>query len=89
MLLNRAQIDLVLDRRDRVITICEIKFSQGIFSINKAYAANLRNKITVFRQETNTNKAIFLTFITTFGLAPNQYAMGLVQNSLTLDELFT
>ena len=85
---NGAQIDLILDRRDRVITICEIKFSQDIFSINKSYATNLRNKITTFRQESHTNKTIFLTFITTFGLTTNQYSMSLVQNSLTLDHLF-
>ena len=85
---NGAQIDLVLDRRDRVISICEIKFSQDTFTINKAYAANLKNKITTFRQETKTKKSIFLTFITTFGISQNQYAMGLVQSSLTLEDLF-
>jgi len=83
-----AQIDLVLDRRDRVITICEIKFSEDTFSINKTYANNLKNKISTFRQETKTKKTIFLTFITTFGVSPNQYAMSLVQNSLTLEDLF-
>jgi len=83
-----AQVDLVLDRRDRVITLCEIKFSQDTFTITKSYANNLRNKISTFRQETATKKTIFLTFITTFGVKPNQYTMSLVQNSLTLDDLF-
>lgn len=82
-----AQIDMVIDRRDRVINICEIKFSENTFAINKSYVTNLRNKLSTFRQETGTKKALFLTFITTFGLARNQYA-GLVQNELTMDDLF-
>ena len=85
---NGAQIDMVIDRRDRVINICEIKFSENTFTINKSYAANLRNKVSTFRQETNTKKALFLTFITTFGLKQNQHALGLVQNNLTMDDLF-
>ena len=62
--------------------------SQDTFTITKSYASNLRNKISTFRQETATKKTIFLTFITTFGVTPNQYTMSLVQNGLTLDDLF-
>lgn len=83
-----AQIDLVLDRRDRVINLFEIKFSQNTYTIKKDYAQNLRNKITTFREETGTNKSLFLTFITTFGLKPNKYTMGLVQDELDMDALF-
>lgn len=85
---NGAQIDMVIDRRDRVINICEIKFSESSFTINKSYAANLRNKLSTFREETGTKKTLFLTFMTTFGLKQNQYALGLVQNNLTMDDLF-
>lgn len=83
-----AQIDLVMDRRDRVINLFEIKFSQNIYAINKAYAQNLKHKMTTFRIETKTTKALFLTFITTFGLKTNQHSMGLVQNEMTMDVLF-
>jgi len=83
-----AQIDLVLDRRDRVINLCEIKFSQDPFTINKAYAENLKNKLSAFRQETKTRKSLFLTLITTFGLKQNQYAINLVQNEITMDAFF-
>ncbi len=83
-----AQIDLLIDRRDRVINICEIKFSEATFVITKSYADNLRNKLATFRQTTGTKKSLFLTFITTFGVTQNKYAMSLVQNSLTMDELF-
>ncbi len=85
---NGAQIDLIIDRSDRVINICEMKFSVNAFTINKAYAENLRNKLAVFREETGTKKTLFLTMITTFGLKQNEYAMQLVNDSLDMDALF-
>ncbi|WP_436490114.1 AAA family ATPase [Chitinophaga sp. ARDCPP14] len=83
-----AQIDLVIDRRDQVINICEMKFSINNFTIDKKYAEELRNKIGIFKEETKTRKAIFLTMITTFGLNKNNYSNSLVQNSLKMDVLF-
>ncbi|NML41356.1 AAA family ATPase [Chitinophaga sp. G-6-1-13] len=83
-----AQIDLVIDRRDQVINICEMKFSINNFTIDKKYAEQLRNKIGIFKEETKTRKAIFLTMITTFGLNKNSYSDSLVQNSLKMDVLF-
>lgn len=82
-----AQIDLVIDRRDGVINICEMKFSTGIFTIDKKYDTELRNKITAFRTETRTKKALFLTTITTFGLKANTYSLN-VQNNIKMDVLF-
>lgn len=84
---NGAQIDLVIDRRDNVINICEIKFSTSEFTIDKKYDTELRNKITAFKRATNTRKAVFLTLITTFGLAQGKYS-GNVQNELRMDMLF-
>lgn len=84
-----AQIDLILDRSDRVINICEIKFSIDAYRITKTYADNLRNKLTAFRTETKTNKTLFLTMITTFGLAPNEYAQQLVNDTLDMNALFS
>lgn len=83
-----AQIDLVIDRLDQVINICEMKFSINNFAIHKKYAEELRNKIGIFKEETKTRKAIFLTMITTFGLNKNNYSNSLVQNSLKMDVLF-
>ncbi len=86
---NSAQIDLVIDRRDRVINLCEMKFSLGAFTISKAYAQQLRNKINAFRENTGTRKPLFLTMITSFGVKKNEYALTLLQNELTMDVLFT
>ncbi|MFT3948283.1 MAG: hypothetical protein QM763_15030 [Agriterribacter sp.] len=84
-----AQIDLVIDRRDRIINLCEMKFSIGEFTITKAYAQQLSNKINTFRESTGTRKPLFLTMITSFGIKRNGYALSLVQNDLTMDALFT
>lgn len=85
---NGAQIDLVIDRRDQVINLCEMKFSINPFVIDPKYAEELRNKIGTFRTETRTRKSVFLTMITTFGLQANSYSTGLVQDSITMDSLF-
>lgn len=82
-----AQIDLLLDRADGVVNVCEMKFSQAEFAIDRAYDLALRNKLQAFAAETGTRKALHLTLVTTYGLARNQYA-GIVQNELTLDDLF-
>ena len=84
---NGAQIDLVIDRRDQVINICEMKFSINDFTIDKKYDGELKNKMQVFKKETGTRKALYLTFITTFGLNKNAYSNKVV-NNLTMDILF-
>lgn len=83
-----AQIDLLIDRRDQVINLCECKFSLDVFSIDKTYAEKLRAKISTFKETTKTRKAVFLTMITTYGVEKNKYANLLVQNEVTMDDLF-
>lgn len=82
-----AQIDLVIDRRDGVINLCEMKFSASQFAIDKKYDGELRNKVLAFRTDTQTKKSLFLTLITTYGLKSNIYS-GNVQNELKMDILF-
>jgi AAA+ ATPase superfamily predicted ATPase len=84
---NGAQIDLVIDRKDGIINLCEMKFSISPFIIDKKYDAILRNKVGVFKTETATRKSIFITLITTFGLQTNAYS-GNVQNDFMMDILF-
>ncbi|MEI6900563.1 MAG: ATP-binding protein, partial [Bacteroidota bacterium] len=83
-----TQIDLLIDRRDATINICEMKFSEGLFTIDKKYAGELRSKIDVFRKATGSRKNLFLTMITTFGMSENDYSRELVQSSLILNDLF-
>ncbi|MDR3715586.1 MAG: ATP-binding protein [Puia sp.] len=83
-----AQIDLLIDRADRVINICEMKFSIDPFVISKSYAEDLKRKIRVFKEVTQTRKAVHLILITTWGLVRNNYSDTLVQNELKMDVLF-
>jgi AAA+ ATPase superfamily predicted ATPase len=83
-----AQIDLLLDRKDFVINLCEIKYSESEFVIDKGYAGELENKRDLFKSQTKTKKSIFLTVISTFGIKDNEYAKRLIQNSLTMDVLY-
>jgi uncharacterized protein len=83
-----AQIDLLIDRKDRCINICEMKFYTGEFAIDKAYANELEQKMEVFAQKTKTKKTLFLTMISSYGLAENEYSRRLLQKSLTMDVLF-
>jgi uncharacterized protein len=84
---NGAQIDLIIDRRDGVINLCEMKFSISPFSVDKKYDIELRNKVRAFKSETLTRKSIFITMMTTYGLQPTKYS-GNVQNDLTMEVLF-
>ena len=83
-----AQIDLLIDRRDGVINVCEMKFSEDEFTIDKKYAAELRSKLNVFRQVSKTRKSLFLTLVTSCGVKANSHREELVQNSITADALF-
>ncbi len=83
-----VQIDLLIDRADQIINVCEIKFSETEFVLSKKYAEELRNKLHGFKIETQTKKSLFLTFITTFRLTENMHKNSLVQNTITMDTLF-
>ncbi len=82
-----AQIDLLIDRRDHVINLCEIKYSAEEYVINRETDLDIRNKIAVFVEATKTKKTIQTTMITTFGVKPNQYS-GLINTQVVLDDLF-
>jgi len=81
------QIDLLLDRNDKIINLCEIKSYNKEFTITKSYAKKSRNKRGTFLDITKTKKMVFLTMLTTFGLKDNEYS-SIADNSLTMDVLF-
>lgn len=81
-----AQIDLLLDRADNTINLCEMKFSNTEFTIDKAYAKNLRNKLEVFRRITGTKKSIMITLVTPYGIRENEYKKELVATEVVLCE---
>jgi hypothetical protein len=83
-----AQIDLLIDRQDQCINICEMKFSVNAFEITKNYAEELQNKLNVFRDATKTRKTFFLTLVTTYGVKNSNSYTGLIQQEITMDALF-
>ncbi len=83
-----VQIDLVLDRADRIVHLCEIKFSQDRYTIDKVYGAALQQKMWAFREATGTTKTIFITFISSFGAQHNQHYLSHVQGEVLADALF-
>lgn len=83
-----AQIDMIIDRADQTINLCEAKFTKETFAITKSYAAQLKMKKSIFRQATQTKKAIFMTLLTTFPAMQNQYYLGDVDNEISMEKLF-
>jgi len=63
-----AQIDLLIDRNDGVVTLCEMKYSDSDIAITKSMAENLRNKWNAFADETGTKKAVQIALVTPVGV---------------------
>lgn len=82
-----AQIDLIIDRKDDVMNLCEMKFSLEKFSIDANYEKDLLHKLETFRAETGTKKALWITMISFSGLAENPHR-NVVVNELTGEDLF-
>ena len=82
-----TQIDLIIERRDRVINLCEMKFSVEEYMIDKTYDALLRNKMESFRRMANSRASLQITMITTYGVRRNMYS-GRIQSQVVLDDLF-
>jgi hypothetical protein len=84
---NGAQIDLLIDRNDNIINLCEMKYSNKKFVITKSQDENLRNKLNAFVDETHTRKTVHITMITTYGAKRNEYWNN-IQSEVTMEDLF-
>lgn len=82
-----TQIDLVIDRRDQTINLCEMKFSTSLYTIDADYDERLRSRTETFRIATKTRKALQTIMITTYGVERNKYS-GNIQRVVTLEDLF-
>jgi hypothetical protein len=83
-----AQIDLIINRKDGIINLIEVKFAGKEFVISKDYESNLRNKIFAFKDETNTRKTVHLLMLTSFGIKQNKYS-EIIQKELLMNDLFS
>ena len=86
--INGAQVDMVIERADPTINICEMKFSQNEYEITAEYERKLRDKLSAFSSLVKRKKSLQLTMITTYGVKRNTHS-GIVAKSIVLDQLFT
>ena len=82
-----AQIDMLIERSDRVIHLCEMKFSEQEYPITGDYEMRLRNRMGIFKQKTKTRKAVVHTFVTTFGIGQGKHS-SIVHSEVTMNNLF-
>ena len=82
-----AQIDLLIDRADGVINVCEMKFASSEYEIRDGEERHVRSRRELFKELTGTKKAVHLTYVTTYGVKRNTHS-GIVQSEVTLDDLF-
>ena len=82
-----AQIDLVIDRRDQVVNLCEMKYATGEYEITGKYEREMQERRELFRSETSTRKALHLTMVTTYGIKKNSYSDA-IQSEVKLEDLF-
>ncbi|MDO4462231.1 MAG: ATP-binding protein [Bacteroidia bacterium] len=87
LLPQKGQIDLIIDRNDQVINLCEMKYSSTEYEITAKYEEVLQRRRELFRQETRTKKALHLTMVTTYGIVKNAHS-GNVQSEVTMEGLF-
>ena len=83
-----VQIDLLIDRADNCINLCELKYCNDEFTINKAYDKELREKKNLFISYTKTKKSVFLTLIAPYGVNQHAGYFGTADVALTMDDLF-
>jgi len=83
----RAQVDMIIERADRLVNLCEIKYTQSEYTITSNEDLKVRNRTAAFVRDTKTRNGILPTWITPFGLFHNEYSVS-VQYQVTLDDLF-
>ena len=82
-----AQIDLLIDRKDDVINLCEMKYTDDVYKMDKAEYERLMNRLSTFQKETHPKKAIHMTLVSANGLSKGNYASAF-QNVITGEQLF-
>lgn len=84
---NQAQVDMVIDRADRAVTVCEMKFSERPYVITKSEWDKIEERLNVVQQHFK-RKTLFFAMVTTNGLAKNKYSINYVQQEITLEDFF-
>jgi AAA+ ATPase superfamily predicted ATPase len=85
---GKAQIDLIIDRDDHILNLCEMKFYNAPFTIDKKFYTTLKTKFSELDRESYTHKNIYIVLVTTYGIIQNSYSSELVSNVVKMDDLF-
>jgi uncharacterized protein len=83
-----TQIDLIIDREDRVINLCEAKFTQENYIMNAAAAAQMRQRKMIFKDISQTKKLVLATLLSTYPAIKNQHYLSEIDSEVTMDKLF-
>ena len=81
------QIDLLINRKDNVLNLCEMKFVGSEFEVDNDYEKKLRHRLQWMLDHINRKQSLQMTLVTTFGLKYG-YHSGVFQQVVTLDHLF-
>ncbi|MBP5314390.1 MAG: ATP-binding protein, partial [Muribaculaceae bacterium] len=76
-----------MQRADGVTDICEMKYSSGVFTIDKDYAKNLQNKLDAYQERSKDKRTLHLVLVTTNGVAHNSH-FNMIQKEVVMDDLF-
>ena len=82
-----AQIDIIIDRADNTINLCEVKYCEDLYSLDKEEFLKIQNRISVFKNVTGTRSSIIPTMIATFGMKNGMYSDQII-SKLDMDALF-
>lgn len=82
-----AQIDLLIDRNDETINLCEMKYTNAPYTLSEEEDLKLRNRRAIFIKESGTTKSVLTTMITTYGLTPGGYSDD-IHCQVTMKDLF-
>ncbi len=82
-----SQIDIIIERADRIVNICEVKYSQDEYKLDKDEYEKMRRRKNAFIQETGLRHTPWLTMITTEGVSRGKYS-EMIQSQVCLDDLF-
>jgi len=85
--LRGGQIDLIIKRADRIVHLCEMKFSKAEYHITESYEQLLRERMELFRIATKTKLSLVITFVTTYGVADGLHH-SIVHSEVTMNDLF-
>ena len=83
-----TQIDLVIERKDGIVHLCEAKFTETELLLNKDYTTHLRQRRAIFKEATKTKKNIVTTLFTTYPAIKNEYYLEEIHSEIAMDFLF-